>query len=346
MGLVCWPLVAGPLPCRAEDWPQFRGPDGQGHSIETGLPAFGAEDATTSPGKRRSRASAGRRPSWRGRSGLADHRNRRIRHARWRSPSMPQSGTIVRDVEVFHKPDLGRISHKNSHASPTPVLEATGSTSTSARTAPPVWMPRARSSGKPCCSTIIATARPVRRCFGTICCSSLATAPIINISSRWTRRPGQALETKPPGRSRLFHAAGHSLGAEEQLISVGGGAVVACRPKSGAEIWRCRFDGHSSVPRPVYGGGLLYVCTGLWTPSLYAPARRRSRRRDQYPRGGALAPFDSGHAVAAVGGRRLVSDRRSRRADLRRRHSGQDAGTSAWRESFPRRRCWPTVAST
>jgi outer membrane protein assembly factor BamB len=45
---------------------------------------------------------------------------------------------------------------------------------------------------------------------------------------------------------------------------------VACQPQSGAEIWRCRFEGQSVVPRPVYADGLLYFCTGYWTPALYA----------------------------------------------------------------------------
>src|SRR4030095_11917263 len=36
-------LFASTLTLRAEDWPQFRGPDGEGHSIERGLPAVWSE---------------------------------------------------------------------------------------------------------------------------------------------------------------------------------------------------------------------------------------------------------------------------------------------------------------
>src|SRR5690606_19649791 len=34
-----------------------------------------------------------------------------------------ESGQIVHNVEVFRHDDLGRIASKNSHASPTPVLD-------------------------------------------------------------------------------------------------------------------------------------------------------------------------------------------------------------------------------
>lgn len=33
------------------------------------------------------------------------------------------SGQIVHDVEVFRKQDLGHVNAKNTHASPTPVLD-------------------------------------------------------------------------------------------------------------------------------------------------------------------------------------------------------------------------------
>ena len=33
------------------------------------------------------------------------------------------SGKVIHDVEVFHKDDPGKIHGKNSHASPTPVID-------------------------------------------------------------------------------------------------------------------------------------------------------------------------------------------------------------------------------
>ena len=34
-----------------------------------------------------------------------------------------ETGDVLHDVEVFRKADLGRINNKNSHASPTPVVD-------------------------------------------------------------------------------------------------------------------------------------------------------------------------------------------------------------------------------
>jgi outer membrane protein assembly factor BamB len=56
----------------------------------------------------------------------------------------------------------------------------------------------------------------------------------------------------------------------EQLITSGGEAAIAYSPQDGKELWRCRHAGHSVVPRPVAGNGLIYFCTGYWTPALFA----------------------------------------------------------------------------
>ena len=55
-----------------------------------------------------------------------------------------------------------------------------------------------------------------------------------------------------------------------QVISQGSGLVGAYDPQTGREIWRVRYPGYSVVPRPVFGHGLLFVCTGFDAPSLLA----------------------------------------------------------------------------
>ena len=43
--------------------------------------------------------------------------------------------------------------------------------------------------------------------------------------------------------------------------------VVSYSPLTGKEIWRVDHgDGFSTIPRPVYGNGLVYICTG-YSPS-------------------------------------------------------------------------------
>jgi outer membrane protein assembly factor BamB len=56
----------------------------------------------------------------------------------------------------------------------------------------------------------------------------------------------------------------------KQIISPGSDVVCAYDPANGREIWRVRYDGYSVIPRPVYGHGLLFICTGYDRPSLLA----------------------------------------------------------------------------
>jgi outer membrane protein assembly factor BamB len=61
------------------------------------------------------------------------------------------------------------------------------------------------------------------------------------------------------------------LDGKQQIVSPGSDAVIAYEPASGREIWKVRYpDGYSVVPRPVYGHGLVYVCTGFGQASLFA----------------------------------------------------------------------------
>jgi outer membrane protein assembly factor BamB len=57
----------------------------------------------------------------------------------------------------------------------------------------------------------------------------------------------------------------------DQVISPGALRAIAYEPHTGKEIWKVSYgDGFSNVPRPVYGNGLAYICTGFQEPSLLA----------------------------------------------------------------------------
>ena len=61
-----------------------------------------------------------------------------------------------------------------------------------------------------------------------------------------------------------------TVGDRKEVVSQGSNVVAAYDPKNGEEIWRVRYNGYSVVPRPVFGNGLLYVCTGFDAPTLLA----------------------------------------------------------------------------
>lgn len=57
---------------------------------------------------------------------------------------------------------------------------------------------------------------------------------------------------------------------QKQIISPGSNRVCAYDPKTGKKIWHATYNGYSVIPRPVYGHGLVFICTGYNRPSLLA----------------------------------------------------------------------------
>lgn len=105
-----------------------------------------------------------------------------------------------------------------------------------------------------------------------ICCDGRDVQYVVGLDAatgdqRWrTPRDVQPRKGFSFSTPLVIEAAGR-----RQAICPGSDAVFAYDPRTGAELWRCRYeDGYSVVPRPVYADGLLYVCTGYDRPRLLA----------------------------------------------------------------------------
>lgn len=61
-----------------------------------------------------------------------------------------------------------------------------------------------------------------------------------------------------------------TVNGKKMIISVGSDEVSAYDPKTGSEIWRRQTSGYSVIPRPVFGHGLLFVATGFDAPTMLA----------------------------------------------------------------------------
>src|SRR5262249_7793404 len=59
-------------------------------------------------------------------------------------------------------------------------------------------------------------------------------------------------------------------GGRPQIVSPAADQVVAYDPKNGEEIWRVRYTGYSVITRPVYGHGMVFFSTGFDSPTLMA----------------------------------------------------------------------------
>jgi outer membrane protein assembly factor BamB len=182
-----------------------------------------------------------------------------------------ETGATEHDVEVFRKDDLGRIASKNSHASPTPVIDGElvfvhfGAHGTAAlsRDGRVLWKRELEYDHRhgPGGSPVVWQDLLIVTCDGPDVQYTVALDKHTG-EIRWRAdHQGQQAYSTP-----LVIGAGNSA----QLITSQGEALIAYRPADGAELWRCRHGGHSVVPRPVVGNGLVYFCTGYWTPSLLA----------------------------------------------------------------------------
>ena len=90
-----------------------------------------------------------------------------------------------------------------------------------------------------------------------------------------SRDSGKTLwkQRRPPPNGRGFSFSTPLVivvNGKKQLISSGSDSVSAFDPEDGRVIWTVRYSGYSVIPRPVFGAGLVFVCTGYDRPSLLA----------------------------------------------------------------------------
>jgi len=256
-----------------EDWPQFRGPTGQGHSSERGLPLDWSESRnvmwkTPVPGRGWSSPVVAGGRVWLTTSVTANGASLRA------LAYDVLSGREALNVEVFRLRNADLLNAKNSHASPTPVVdgdrvfvhfgaEGTAALSTSGEI---IWKTRLPyqsqhgNGGSP-------------MLYGDlliVSCDGSDQAYLVALDKRtgkvrwktWRRQPWDQAYTTP----LLIR-----VGDQEQVVSVGAYRAGAYDPQTGKEIWRVSYaDGFSNVPRPVYGHGLVYIATGFQQPTLLA----------------------------------------------------------------------------
>jgi outer membrane protein assembly factor BamB len=269
-------------PARGEDWPEFRGPTGQGISRTTGLPV---------------EWGANRNVAWK----------RAIPGRGWSSPvvgggrvylttavpvddstTLDQSlrvlcldavtGKVRWERQVFRLDGdkAPPIHGKNSHASPTPLLHGDrlyvhfGHQGTAClgldgqvlwRNTSIHYAPVHGSGGSP----ILAGKRLVFSCDGAderfLVALNCDTGRLL-----WkTDRGGEAVKKFSFSTPLLI-----TVNGRQQIISPGSNMVGAYDPETGREIWHVDYEGYSVVPRPAYGQGLVFVSTGFEAPVLLA----------------------------------------------------------------------------
>jgi outer membrane protein assembly factor BamB len=271
-------LLAGSAPASAQ-WPQFRGPTGQGLASETGLPLEWSESRNVLwkapvPGRGWSSPSISGERVWLT-TAIAGSEGRR-RGVSLRALAFDvASGREVVNTEVFLVDRPEELNAKNSHASPTPIVDGDrvyvhfGAQGTAALTTTGeiVWKTRLNyqsqhgNGGSPALHGDLL----IINCDGNGGDAYVAALDVKTGKTRWKtnrRQPADQAYTTP----LVINAAGR-----DQVVSIGAYRAAAYDPANGREIWRVAYDdGFSNVPRPVFGQGLVFIATGFQQPTLIA----------------------------------------------------------------------------
>jgi len=264
---------------RSEDWPEFRGPTGQGISAARHVPEH-----------------------WSGASNIVW--KTRIPGEGWSSPILSDgtiflttavhedknttlrvlavaadTGNISWDVEAFSpsEEDTEKMHQKNSLASPTAIVQDGrvyvhfGHMGTAALdlTGRILWKqselkyaPVHGNGGSPALVNDLL----VFSCDGDS--DPFIVALDKNSGAvRWkTGRDSNANRKFSFSTPLVIEVAG-----KKQIISPTSGFVAAYAPDTGREIWRARYpEGFSVITRPVYSHGLVFVSSSYMKPVLYA----------------------------------------------------------------------------
>ncbi len=74
------------------------------------------------------------------------------------------------------------------------------------------------------------------------------------------------------GPSRIAHITplSISIGGREELVSCAGDVIQGFNPANGERLWSVRSEGEGVVPSPAFGDGLLFTASGFGQPTIRA----------------------------------------------------------------------------
>jgi outer membrane protein assembly factor BamB len=272
-------LVALELSATAEDWPQFRGPTGQGISSATNVPITW---------------DARKNISWRvplsgqGWSSPVAKDGAIIVTAAETSPAISlhvlclsaDSGSVKWKTEVFRpaESETKALHKKNSLASPTAIIDGKrvyahfghlGTAALDFDTGKVLWRqnelkyPPVHGNGG---SPILLESKLIFSCDGAkdpfIACLDANDGRVLWRTSRNSQSPRTFSFSTP---------LAINVDGKTEVISPASGFAAAYDPRNGKELWRCRYgEGYSVVPRPVLANGVMFLSSGFDRPLIYA----------------------------------------------------------------------------
>jgi len=275
------------------DWPEFRGPQGDGHAPQTnvGLPLHWDETnhvtwKTPIPHKGWSTPLVMNGQIWL--TTATDDG-----HELYAIGLDEKTGKIQVNEKVFeveHPEPLGNGASMNSYATPSALLEngkvyvhfgSAGTACLDTKTGKTIW----KRSDLPCRHYRGPSSSPVS--YENLIILTMDGADLqyvvalnkqtgktvwkTNRSVAWNDEnvPGPMAKD---GDLRKAHSTPLVIrdGTQAQLISTGAKAAYGYDPASGRELWRVQYADWSVAPRPLYDQGLAFIVTGLTKKEMWA----------------------------------------------------------------------------
>ena len=280
-GIVClMTMLSAVGVCAEENWPQFRGPAGNGHSTSPSVAVTWSEAKnvtwkTPIHGRGWSSPVIWGDQIWMGTatddgkemSALCVDRN---------------TGEVLRDVVLFRNPEPRFCHALNSYASPTPVIEAGrvylhfgsyGTACLDTATGETLWERRDLPCNHwrgPGSSPIILDDKLIMH-FDGYDFQYLVALDKRTGKTLWKKDREIDYGTDDGDQMKAYCTPiVIEVDGKQQLISPAAKAAIAYDPDNGDEIWRVRFAQHSATARPLFGHGLVFINTGFGKAQLHA----------------------------------------------------------------------------
>lgn len=275
------------------DWPEFRGPTGDGHVNEkaVGLPLTWSETnnikwKTEIPFRGWSTPVVLGKQVWITTATVEGHD--------YFALGLDQeTGKILFHEKVFHTdtPEpLGNGASMNCYATPSAVIEpgrvyvhfgSPGTAGLDTRTGKVLW----KRNDLPCRHYRGSSSSPVvfenlliltfdgadRQYLAALDKHTGATVWKTNRSVAWNdeNTPGPYVKD---GDLRKAHGTPliATVAGKPQLLSAGAKAAYGYNPRTGDELWRVEYNDYSTAPRPLFANGLAYLVTGSSKRELWA----------------------------------------------------------------------------
>lgn len=268
---------------RPADWPQFRGPAGQGHGVGNKLPTKWSEVTniawkTELPGNGWSSPVISAGSVWLT-AAVNDGRTLKLLQVD------QETGQLTGEFTIFQVATPGKVHPKNGHASPTPIISndriyvhfgahGTAGVDLQGKILWKTVLNYYHHHG-PAASPIIVGQRLIVSCDGFDKSfydgESKSGVTDFQFVVALDVDTGEIVWKKPrQGRHSYATPLLIEVDGQQQVISPGGDRVAAYRPETGEEVWSVKYTGYSVIPRPVYGQGLVFVCTGYDSAQLLA----------------------------------------------------------------------------